>query len=95
MDIEQRQLARAIAHPMYCQAMVEFATRSDFSFKKHKIIFAAIKECYEKGVKASKETIVGYLAQTNDLEEAGGAEYIEKIVDDWITALGERIPPMG
>jgi len=54
-----------------------------FYLRKHQIIFAAYKSLYKKCEPLEIETVIQILRQNNELEKAGGTQYIRNIYPEY------------
>lgn len=58
----------------------------DFYYQKHRFIFAAMGELHEEGAPIDLVTLVDHLQSKGQIESAGEASYLWKLLDDATTA---------
>ena len=89
-------LSGVFSQPEFVLDVIENLSEERFYYKRHKIIFKAMREMFNKNISIDILTLINYLKSRNKLKEAGGAKYINEISDftysaahgkDWIKIL--------
>ncbi len=82
IEAEQSLLGGLMLDHSAWDKVADLVVASDFYRKDHRLIFSAINELVEGGSPCDVVTISEFLASHNDLEAAGGLEYLATLVNE-------------
>lgn len=85
-DAEQSVLAACLLEPVAITKARAVLMPADFTFPRHKLLFAAVLELHATGVTVDYVTLAAKLHERNELEAAGGKDYIAFLLDAIPTA---------
>lgn len=82
IEAEQSVLAAMLINPESLKDAVEMLKPSSFYRTAHKLIFEACHALYKKDQPADLVTTTNHLRDSGQLEKAGGAVYLSKLLDE-------------
>jgi replicative DNA helicase len=87
IDLEISILGTMLHSAKELELGLSYLRESDFTSKKHQVIFNTMQELFTKNTKVDAMTLINQLTVNNKLEELGGIEYISEIIPIYATNL--------
>ena len=79
VEAEQAVLSGVFLRPDLLHEIIDQVSDADFYLPAHRMIFAAFKALYAKGVSVDQVTVFDWLRDHDQLEAVGGAVYLAEL----------------
>ena len=82
LEAEQAVIASILIDNAVAEEIINHLQADDFYQPAHKIILSALHNLYKKGQALDLVTLFSQLTDENNIEKAGGIEYISELVNN-------------